>query len=86
MAARRGTGLVNQRTLAVDPDPAPTEATAPRPAQPPAPPPPADEPARSYAPVVSSSDDLWERRARWQRTRERVEAAWVRTTPEAAKE
>jgi hypothetical protein len=64
---------VNQRKLFAEPEgtpePPPTlpEVPAPPPEPPPVP--------RSYAPVRSSSDELWERRLLWLRARERAEAA-----------
>ncbi|MGP8072905.1 MAG: hypothetical protein ACLPZM_07235 [Thermoplasmata archaeon] len=71
MAERRRAGLVNQRTLGVEPEGSPVQPDAPEPARPPdspsTPPPPLRE-------VVSSSDALWERRLRWLRTRERFES------------
>jgi hypothetical protein len=78
MARHRGEGLVSQRTLAVDPEAEPSPPVEPPPAEPPqpaSPEPPTETPPRVYPPVVSSSEGLWERKLRWWRTRERVEAA-----------
>ncbi len=83
MGNDRRKGLVNQRTFevrlegAVEP-PAPTVPTPP-----PDPPPPPPAPFRE---VVSSSDQLWERRFRWLRDRGRMEAqASTSTTSREAK-
>lgn len=75
MAERRGPSLMNQRTLAVEPDPRPPEAPPEKAAEPPPPEPPPESPPRTYGPVVSSSDGLWERKLQWWRTRHRMEAA-----------
>jgi len=78
MARHRGEGLVSQRTLAVDSETGPPPPVEPPPAEPPEPAPveaPTETPPRVYPPVVSSSEGLWERKVRWWRTRERVEAA-----------
>ncbi len=77
MAEHRRAGVVNQRTLAGDPDPAPAELPPSPPSGGPEPlPPDAPEtsPPRAYAPVVSSSDALWERKLRWLSARARAEA------------
>jgi hypothetical protein len=72
VADRRGPGGVNQRTLSAEPD---TSTATPAPPPPPEPPgPPADTapPPRTYAPVVSSSEALWERRNHWLAARRAV--------------
>ncbi|HLM91758.1 MAG TPA: hypothetical protein VK424_06915 [Thermoplasmata archaeon] len=71
MAERRRTGLVNQRTLGVEPEGPPVSPVAseadPTTDSPSTPPP-------AFREVVSSSDALWERRLRWLRTREQFES------------
>jgi hypothetical protein len=71
LADRRRTGVVGQRTLAVEAE-LPTTPVAP--AEPPPEPSPPPPPRGPYAKVVSSSDALWERRVRWLHARERFEA------------
>ena len=71
MEERRRTGLVNQRTLGVEPEGPPVSPVASEPD------PSADSPSTTPPPfreVVSSSDALWERRLRWLRTRELFES------------
>jgi hypothetical protein len=68
VAARRRPSVVNQRTLGAEdaPPPEPVPVDPPLPTSPKAP--------VVFAEVRSSSDELWERRFGWLRTRRKVEA------------
>jgi len=76
MAGHRRTGLLNQRTLPVEPEGAATLPTEGEPIHPPVPPPSLPSaPSVPFRDVVSSSDALWERRLQWLRARERFKVA-----------